>query len=161
VCRGTNLARSRFSGHFQRHVLQFCCPKSRWPPKRLNNMVDNITILNVLKVTPLELSFWISTNVLNDVKLPTPGPNSPLDINNDLMPLLPLLANKSVFITELYIQCMGAKPLATKLADDVMNTTNINAKIDVLYRTIQTLEGCRETAISMKSSMQYRSQHSI
>ena len=118
-------------------------------------MVHEITIMNVLRVTPLELSFWVSQYLLNDVKLPSSGPNQQIDVH-DILPLLPILANKSVFATELYIQCMGAKPTATKLLDDVMNTTNLNAKIDILYRTIQTLEACRETAISMKSSMQYR-----
>lgn len=125
-------------------------------------MVDSVTILNILEVTPLDLGLWVSTKILGDVSLPVPTANQPLDINADLMPLLPLIANRSVFITELYVACMGAKPLAVKTTNDApMSTANIGAKIDILYRTIQTLEAVRETAISMKSSMQFKSQFAI
>jgi hypothetical protein len=124
-------------------------------------MIKDVTILNILEVTPLELGFWLATHVLNDIQLPSPGPNQTLDINKDIFPLLPKLANKVAFVTELYIQCVGAKPGSTKANDNIMSTANVNAKIDILYRTVQTLESCRETAISMKSSLQYRSQHSL
>lgn len=124
-------------------------------------MLPDVTILNVLTVTPLELSNFISVVLFQDVQLPHPNPNQPVDVINAVFPLLPILANKSVFATELYIQCVGAKPGATKILGDLMNTTNINAKIDMLYRAIQTLEACRETAISMKSGMQSKSQYAV
>ena len=124
-------------------------------------MVNNITILNVLDVTTDELAEFIAASLMAGIQLPSPNPNQPIDVINSVFPLLPALANRSIFATELYVRCMGAKPRATKLAGDVMNTASLNAKIDMLYRTIQTIEACRETAISMKSGMQDKSQFAL
>jgi hypothetical protein len=125
-------------------------------------MIDNVNILNILEVTPLDLSIWLSNSILSGVRIPVPNANQPLDINNDIMPLLPIIANHIMFITELYCCVMGSKPLATKsTSEDPLSTTNINAKIDMLYRTIQSLEAARNTAVSIKSTAQLKSQFSI
>jgi len=125
-------------------------------------MIDNVNILNILEVTPLDLSIWLSSKILNTVRIPVPNANQPLDINTDIMPLLPIIANHIMFITELYCNCMGAKPLATKsTAEDPLSTININSKIDMLYRVIQSLEAARNTAVSIKSTAQMKSQFSL
>jgi len=123
-------------------------------------MVTSVTVLNVLEVKALELAQWVSANILN-VSLPEHGPNRQINVEAEIMPLLSITANRLVFTTELYIICMGAKTLATKGVDDVMSVASINAKIDILYRTIQALEASRSTAISIRSSMQYKAQHNI
>jgi hypothetical protein len=124
-------------------------------------MVNDVSILNILDVTPLDLGVWLSSNIL-DIRLPVPTPNQPLDINTDIIPVMPVIANRIMVVTELYCICMGAKPLATKsTAEDPLSTANLNAKIDSLYRCCQSLEAIRNTAASMRSTAQMKSQYSI
>jgi hypothetical protein len=129
-------------------------------------MVNDVNILNVLSVSPLDMAMWLNTEIINKVKLPSVDANKTLDPNHDIMPLLPDLANKVAFVTELYCMCVAAKPLTVKIsgpeaASNPLSSANIMAKIDMTYRAIQTLESMRETLISMKSYIQFRSQYSL
>lgn len=128
-------------------------------------MITDVSILNVLSVSTVDLSLWLCTNVLENAKLPENAINRTISIE-EIMALLPSLANKCTFVTQLYCMCVSAKPLSVKRLgaeanEDPLSTVNINAKIDMLYRAVQTLESTRETMISMKSTLQFRSQHSI
>jgi hypothetical protein len=108
----------------------------------------------VLGIAPYDLSIWISNNLLN-IRLPVPGPNSTLNIQTDILPLMATISNNMSLATELYNVCVGAKApwtIKKKLAgaeDKTLaenNITTLGAHVDILYRTIQTLDAQRETA---------------
>ena len=121
-------------------------------------MIDNLTILNVLDTDPVDMSIWIAQNVLN-FQLPE---KFQFDVEVDLLPLLPVITNKSILMTSLYGRCLSAKPGSTKVSTDMKTSTpHLTAKIDMLYRTIQTLESARETVVSIKSSIQAKAYASL
>jgi hypothetical protein len=118
----------------------------------------NITVQNILQTQPLQLAEWVSQNLL-DVRLPVPGSNSSLNVHTDVVPLLPVIANKMAVCTELYNMCIGAKApwsvakrISERKAEAENNVTTLSAHIDILYRTIQTLDALRETASRMVTS---------
>lgn len=113
---------------------------------------NEITIYNILQHQPIELAQWLSEHVLN-VRIPQPGPNHTLDIQTDLMPIIAQIANSIAMVTELYNLCVGAKAPWTankknpdKKADAETNITIMGAHVDILYRTLQSLEAMRESA---------------
>ena len=123
--------------------------------------MEEITVMNVAKVSTLDLALWLSTKML-DMRLPIYGINSTPDIKGDLVPLLPVIANRLAVATELYIICTGVKAglntskkigAADEKADATSKLININAHIDILYRTIQTLESQRESASRMMTGL--------
>lgn len=114
--------------------------------------VPNVTILNVLTATPDDLANFVALRLLN-VRIPVPGVNHTMNFGADIVPLLPIIANRLAFATELYVKCAAAKPAwqkakrdpATKAqAEDALAV--ITSHIDILYRAIQTLTEQREAA---------------
>lgn len=123
------------------------------PSIQLNT--PNVNITNVLSTDPIDLAQWISVKLLN-LRIPVPGPNNMLNIYGEVMPLIPMIANRISFATELYVQCAGAKPTYTKLKKDPATKSQaedalavISSHLDMLYRAIQTLDAQRESASRM------------
>lgn len=119
-----------------------------------NVAIPDVNIMNVLNTDPSSLAQWVAVKLLN-IRLPMPGPNQMLNVN-EILPLMPMIANRISFATELYVQCAGAKPAYTKLkknpdhkseAEDCLAV--IASHLDMLYRAIQTLEAQRESASRM------------
>jgi hypothetical protein len=118
-----------------------------------------VNIMNILSTPPHELAQWISENIL-DLKLPKPGINTTIDVQTEVLPVLIEATNRLSFITGLYSMCVGAKapwsqakknPDKKSEAETVI--TVISASIDILYRTIQTLDAIRESATSLSIGM--------
>lgn len=115
---------------------------------------NQVTILNVLETKPLDLGIWVAQNILN-IRIPAPGPNYNLDIQHDVVPLLPDLANRQALVTELYVVVVGGTPTQTSVrtSDKAGGVKELSEEMtrrkDILYRTIQTLEAMRETASRM------------
>lgn len=114
----------------------------------------SVTITNILNTAPYDLAVWVSDNVLN-VTLPIPGPNTTLNVQTELLPIVARLSNNMALVTNLHNVCIGAKSgwtIAKRLAVDVDkkkaddNVTTLGALVDILYRTIQTLDAQRESA---------------
>lgn len=112
----------------------------------------NVDITNVLGTNPYDLAQWLSINMLS-TKLPVPGPNRVVNIATEIMPLMAVISNNILLTTELYNICVGAKAPWTILKKDPDKKvqaegtiTTLSAHIDMLYRTLQTLESTRETA---------------
>lgn len=116
--------------------------------------MSDITIINILDVQPLEMSVWISQCLL-DTKIPAYSANNTLNIEKDILPLLPIVTNKITLATEFYSIVIGASPTMTAVrnATDGGATKDIseslNKKKEILYRVIQTLESNRETLSRM------------
>lgn len=119
--------------------------------------VVNITVENVLTVTPLQLARWISSEILS-IRLPLADVNSTLSITTDLVPLLPVISNRITLLTELFVIVVGATPPYTQ----VMSSGNkdmkalseaLGRKKDELYRSIQTMESMRETVSRMMTGL--------
>jgi len=114
--------------------------------------IPDVNITNILATDPADLAKWVATRLLN-LRLPIPGPNHTLNLQGEILPILPAIANRISFATELYVQCAGAKPGWTKAkknpdtkeaAEDALAV--LNSHMDCLYRAIQTLESQRESA---------------
>lgn len=122
------------------------------------NSPTSITILNILSVPPDQLSIWVSKHLLS-VRLPENITNSTFDVRAEIVPLLPLLANRISFATELYNIVVGNKPGWAKSkrdktdtrADDVVAI--LTANIDILYRTIQTVYAQYEMASRLMTGL--------
>jgi len=118
----------------------------------------DVNITNILQVSPSELADWVSSNLLS-VRLPTPGPNHTLNPQKDLVPLLPDIANRILVATELYITVVGAKPAWTiekrngnkEAAESAI--TVLSANIDLLHRSIQSLNTTYEAASRMLTGL--------
>ena len=124
----------------------------------------SINVTNIVDVPALDLSFWVATNLLN-IRLPEYGANSTPNVRQEVVPLLPVLANRLAFATELYIVCLSAKAAlnndkkysdAAKKAEATQKLIQISAHIEVLYRTIQTIDSLRETASRMMTGLSDR-----
>ena len=120
----------------------------------MNNVVVDVT--NVVDVSPIDLATWISSDILN-VILPEFGPNITLAVN-DVIELLPVISNKIAMTTEFYNHCVGAKSMlaGAKKHDKTPvepSLTYMTSKVDMLYRTVQSLESLRETASRMLTGM--------
>lgn len=123
-------------------------------------MID-ITVLNVLNATPLELSEWVSEKLLN-IQIPTFGLNSTVTVKADILPLLPHITNRITFATSLYSMCIAAKAVYSNqkkhgtaeekalVADKI---ASLSACIDILYRSIQSLESQRETTSRLMTGL--------
>lgn len=117
----------------------------------MENSLD-VNITNVISITPFELAQWVSANLL-DIRIPVPGPNHVVNIQTEIMPKIATIANRMSLATELYNICVGAKAPwtnakkdPTRKADAELAVTTLSAHIDILYRTIQTLDAQRESA---------------
>lgn len=123
-------------------------------------MIINITVLNVLDVSPLELSEWIGANVLS-IRVPEPGPNHTLNVQTDILPIIARIANLEAVVTEFYIMVVGATPTATSVRTSKDDTEKkitseiLGRKKDILYRTLQTMEALRESASRMISGLNH------
>ena len=113
--------------------------------------MTNITISNILQVEPLILAQWVSENIL-DLRIPDHGINGTSDMN-EIVLVMVKSTNRIAFINELYAMCIGAKAPWTiaKRSPDLKaqaetNVTTLTSSIDILYRTIQTLDSIRDTA---------------
>jgi hypothetical protein len=120
--------------------------------------MDDVNVTNVLTVPPDKLAMWVRDNLLN-VRLPIPGANHTLNPQTDIVPILPDIANRIVIATELYIIVVGAKPAWTiekrtgdkdKAADAI---TVLSANVDLLHRTIQSLNTVYEAASRMMTGL--------
>lgn len=120
--------------------------------------MTNINITTILQVTPSDLAHWVSTDALND-SVPTVGLNATLDLAQCIN-LLPTIGNKMSLCTELYAACVGDKAgwtIAKKNPDQkALAETNVSAlaaKIDILYRCIQTLESKKDIISRMMTGL--------
>lgn len=104
----------------------------------------DVNITNVGSITPESLSLWINNEILN-FNLQEVDANSTVDGVSSVK-LMPQIANKLMTVTGLYVHLVAAKPQWQKAkkekTDDSADTIicYLNAKIDMLYRVIQTLE---------------------
>ena len=119
--------------------------------------MENVNVTNVLDVSALDLALWVASNL--DLRLPRPGPNHTLNVQQEIVPILADLANRQILMTELYVIVVGATPTATqtRVAGQVSAKEQaevLGRKKDVLYRAIQTLEAVRETASRMITGSQ-------
>lgn len=117
----------------------------------------SVTVENVLDVTPLQLAKWIVIDVLS-LRLPAPSLNVTVHIESDLVPLLPVLANRIATVTELYVVVVGATPTQTTIRtsggqDSKLVYESLSRKKDELYRTLQTLESMREAVSRMMTGI--------
>lgn len=124
---------------------------------------NEITIYNILQHSPLEVAQWVSANMLN-VRIPQPGPTHTLDIQNELLPIIAQIANNIALCTDLHNICVGAKAPWTankknpdKKAEAETNITIMGAHIDILYRTLQSLESMRESASRLMTGIGHMS----
>lgn len=119
-------------------------------------LVD-VTVENVIQVTPLQVGQWLVKEVLN-IRVPKVGPNNTVNIEADLIPLMPAIANRIAVVTELFVIVVGATPTASYLRsagsiDTKAASEALSRKKDELYRTLQTLESLRETVSRMMTGM--------
>lgn len=117
----------------------------------------DVTVENVVTVTPLQLGQWLVKKVLN-VRIPRVGPNNTINIEADLIPLMPTIANHIAVVTELFVVVVGATPTASYLRsagniDTKAASEALSRKKDELYRTLQTLESLRETVSRMMTGI--------
>lgn len=113
----------------------------------------NVNVTNILEISSLDLALWIVGNV-TDIRLPEYGSNSTINIQQDIVPLLPKIANRIALMTECYILVVGATPTQSSVrsstgTDIKAQTEILGRKKDLLYRCIQQLESMRETASRM------------
>lgn len=118
----------------------------------------SVNVTNILDVSTLDLALWAAANLL-ETRLPRPGPNHTLNVQQELVPILSDLANKQLLATELYVIVVGATPTATSIrkageASAKEVSEGLGRKKDILYRSIQTLEAARETASRMITGSQ-------
>ena len=119
---------------------------------------EEVTILNVLKTSCLDLAFWVNRRLL-DVRVPVLDPNMQVDIVYGLLPLLGQIANKQIVATELFNIVVGATPPGNIKSTDGNNvgtkemSIELNRRKEILYRTIQTLEAARETTSRLMTGL--------
>lgn len=108
-------------------------------------MANQVSVLNVLDVQPIDVAMWVSANALN-FKMPEPGPNSVYTLNTELVPLMAGISNRILFLTEMYVMVVGATPAYDpKSKDGNSLNQDLNKKKDILYRALQSLESSRDT----------------
>lgn len=107
--------------------------------------VNNVSLLNVLDVSPLDVSMWLGANILG-IRVPESGPNTAQGINVSLVPLMSEVTNRILVVTEMYVIVVGATPpYDNKSKDGNAASQDLNKKKDVLYRTLQSMEATRDT----------------
>lgn len=118
----------------------------------------SLNVTNILHVTPLELANWISTDLLVN-RIPAYSANNTLNIQGDILPMLPTITNNISLATEFYAIVVGASPTLTTVRNAVDGgltkdmAESLSKKKEMLYRAIQTLESNRETLSRMITCM--------
>ena len=119
-------------------------------------MSDDVTILNVCSTNSKNLSVFIAKNLLN-IAVPINRPNQPVIVDRDTADLLGRIANNLSFATELFNMVVSElsewKKLKISKNYDLyskeqieMTITDLNAKHEILYRTVQTLSNKYEAS---------------
>lgn len=104
------------------------------------NQIEQINILNVLEVPPDELSFWLSSIILNDdVLLPPIGPNAVPNIQTQIAPLLPVLVNRQSLISSLLMVVIGSTPTQTSIRSSGDMASTIKGNREILGRKKEML----------------------
>lgn len=119
---------------------------------------DVITVTNVLEKMPEEVNNFIITHILNN-KLPTYSPNQTLDVNYDLRPRLAKYANDKAYVSELYLivyTAMFNQKKYKRTKDDRRDEgtySDLEAKVECLYRTMQALDRLYEACSRMMTGV--------
>lgn len=110
-----------------------------------------VTVLNVLEVPPDQLASFLNAAILAH-KLPQYTPNSPVDVQSQIVPLLSKYANDKGYVTELYnivLAHLFAQKKYKRIKDDRRDEgmySDLEAKQEILYRTWLTLDRYYEAA---------------
>ena len=111
--------------------------------------IEPITITNILQKSAQELAAFINMSVLVN-KVPLYHPNHPLSIVEDILPRLGKYSNDRSYVTELYnviiaeyFSQKGLKKDKDNRFDDTIYLS-LEAKKEILYRTMQALESMYE-----------------
>jgi hypothetical protein len=115
-----------------------------------------VTIENVDTIELQDFAVWVNRNIMG-VKIPQPGPN--LALSSCVPLIIPLYAdipNRMALATELYSMVAAtvagqkkdkANPENAAFKKDIeANLVDTNARLDILYRCIQTLAAQYEGA---------------
>jgi len=103
----------------------------------LRNDSKELNIITVIRMSPSELV----RKVYPLQQIPVVGPNRPVEIEDEMVPLLSSIANEASFIAELHAVCVSLK--AQYEVDDTINIRKdkdliaLKAKVDILYRALQ------------------------
>jgi hypothetical protein len=118
-----------------------------------------VTVLNILQTQPSDLSLWINEHIMG-IRLPVPGANYTVNIQQDIAPMLAVISNRIAFATELHGIIVGAKPGWTnekKNGGDKVKAEAILATLSAneenLYRAIQSLTTMYEAASRMATCL--------
>jgi len=112
---------------------------------------EPLTILNVLDQKPENMAGYLNTHILS-LKLPVYTANQQVSVPTEIIPRLSVYANNRCFVTELYniVIAQYFKQKSSKRNDkDNYNDAlyvELDAKKEILYRTMQALEGLYEAA---------------
>jgi hypothetical protein len=112
---------------------------------------EPITVTNILEKRPEELAGFLNTHVLSN-KLPIYTANHQVSVSSEIVPRLSKYANDKAYVTELYniVIAQYFKQKSSKRNDkDNYNDSlyvELDAKKEILYRTMQALEGLYEAA---------------
>ncbi len=129
--------------------------------------VVQISITNIGKASPTELAVYISRRLLNSY-VPVAAPNQPLIITADTANLLGDFANRLSFATELWSMARAdlgrwknKKRRATKeeKPDVDEKVENLNAKVDMLYRVVQSLQNKYDATSRQVTILDTRTNH--
>ena len=109
-----------------------------------------VTVVNVLQKSPIEISNFLNTHVLNTY-LPSFTPNHQVDIKTDLIPVLAKSANDRAYVGQLYNIVVSAyyqqkinKKNKTDYDGDVH--LELEAKKEILHRSVYSLDRTYEAA---------------
>jgi hypothetical protein len=112
---------------------------------------DPVTVVNILLKAPEEVAQFINTRILRNY-IPDYTPNSPLSVENDLMPRMVKYCNDKAYLTELWNIVTSAlfkqkKAKRVKSEDrDEAYYTDLEAKSEILKRSVYQLDSFYETA---------------
>lgn len=116
-----------------------------------NFLAEQITVINVLTKAPEEVAQFINVRILRNY-IPDYTPNSPLSVENDLLPRMTKYCNDKAYLTELWNIITSAlfgqkKAKRTKSNDrDEAYYTDLEAKNEILKRSVYQLDSYYETA---------------
>lgn len=132
-----------------------------------NSEVVEISITNIGDVTPTQLAIYISRRLLNTY-VPVAALNQPLIITADTANLLGDFANRLSFATELWSMVRAdlgrwknKKRRASKeeKPDIEDKVEDLNAKVDMLYRVVQSLQNKYEATSRQVTILDTRTNH--
>jgi hypothetical protein len=111
-----------------------------------------VTAVNILQVRPEELAQFINICILRNY-IPDYTPNTPLSVENDLMPRLSKYCNDKGYLTELWNLVTSAlfdqkkfKRIKDTENRDEAYYTDLEAKDEILKRSVYQLDRYYETA---------------